>query len=408
MRVREKYDRTLKEICACLTAIRTFSPTGTPQFQAVKYSLIVSVLESAIDFNPAIPEADRRGVLRIGVSDAAKEKALDAEILLKHVTAAENRYLRKPLKDFVLATAFGMRGYYGLKATRINDVRISLAASLPRRFNRSAIRDRIEELVPRPAADIVQILARVTTRTPTAAFDRAQRNVDLMRAVWNYVLVNRQYQTFRFGLSKPINPILPGSVHTLHQPNGELINEIFWFEMQPLRESWIYSADKHWPVVQKSASKLLRRLKLLNYGVDIEDALIRFTRALDCADPRSSFSRTWSVFEYLADSTGNYERLITRACFLVPDNERALIRMLAQHLRDVRNGIVHHDEDRSNIETYRDQLKLLTERLFMFHLRNGNKFASRSGAAEYLDSPTDRAVLTERIRNYQRALRKKW
>jgi hypothetical protein len=56
---------------------------------------------------------------------------------------------------------------------------------------------------------------------------------------------------------------------------------------------------------------------------------------------------------------------------------------------------------------YLDQLRLITEWLILFHLREGKVFQSRARAAEYLDTPRDRSLLLERIRDYRRALRRK-
>jgi hypothetical protein len=82
--------------------------------------------------------------------------------------------------------------------------------------------------------------------------------------------------------------------------------------------------------------------------------------------------------------------------------------MLLQHLRDVRNAVVHEDEERSNIRTYLDQVKLATERLIMFHFRNGRRFGSRAALASFLDTPVDLAVLKQRMKDYRWALKHKW
>jgi len=408
MRVKTKYEPTLNEITRRLAAIRTLNPDGRPAFKAGEYSLIISVLESAIDFNPEIPHPDRPGLLRNAVSDAARGSELTPEILRKHLAGAEKEYLKKPLQDFVLATAFGVERHRGLKSTRINQVQISFAESLPRRFDRSEIANRIEEVAPNPPTNVTHVFARVSARTPTAAFDQAQMSVDLIRALWNYVLNYGSYQLFHIGQSRPVNAILPGRVHTLHRPDGKLIEEIFWYEPQAFQPQWVYVADEKWPTVLKRAAKLLRRLRSLPYRREIEDALIRYVRALDDIDARSSFNRMWGVLEYLTDSIGNYEALITRGSFLSPDNERIFVQMLLQHLRDVRNAVIHADEERLNIRTYLDQVKLATERLLMFHFRNGKRFGSRAAAAVILDTPVDRAILKQRMKNYRWALRRRW
>jgi hypothetical protein len=68
---------------------------------------------------------------------------------------------------------------------------------------------------------------------------------------------------------------------------------------------------------------------------------------------------------------------------------------------------VHADEERSNVNAYLYELKFITEWLIFFHLNEGKLFSSRARAAEYLDTPTDRRLLLERIGDYRRALRRK-
>jgi hypothetical protein len=57
---------------------------------------------------------------------------------------------------------------------------------------------------------------------------------------------------------------------------------------------------------------------------------------------------------------------------------------------------------------YLDQVKLATERLITFHFRNGRRFGSRAALANFLDTPADRAVLKQRMKDYRWALKHKW
>ncbi len=176
MRVKDKYAHALNEMIGRLTAIRTFNPDGRPAFKAGEYSVIISILESAIDFHPEIPHADRPQLLRKAVSDAAKGSDVTTELLRKHLAGAEKEYLKKPLQEFVLATAFAMEGHRDLKTTRINGVRISFATSLPRRFDRSAIAGRIEEVAPNILENITHVLARA----PCMPLERTQCHLSLV------------------------------------------------------------------------------------------------------------------------------------------------------------------------------------------------------------------------------------
>ena len=112
------------------------------------------------------------------------------------------------------------------------------------------------------------------------------------------------------------------------------------------------------------------------------------------------------MLEYLTNSIETYDPLIRRSSFLSIAKDRAIVRILLQHLRDVRNAVIHTDEERVNMSAYLEQLRTITEWMIRFHLREGNLFHSIADAGYYLDSPTDRGLLLERLRNYRRALRR--
>jgi len=92
---------------------------------------------------------------------------------------------------------------------------------------------------------------------------------------------------------------------------------------------------------------------------------------------------------------------------LFGDKDRRFVRLLLEHLRDVRNRLVHAAEVRSNMEIYLYQLKGIAELMIRYHLRRGNRYTSLANAAEYLDTPVDRQILKQRIRDYRRVLRER-
>ena len=106
----------------------------------------------------------------------------------------------------------------------------------------------------------------------------------------------------------------------------------------------------------------------------------------------------------MTHSVGDYEQLIRRASFLYADRDRRFVKLLLEHLRDVRNRLVHGGEVRSNIEMYVYQLKSITELIIQYHLRRGTSYSSLPALAEYMDTPTDRGILERRIRDYRRVL----
>src|SRR6266404_2331165 len=110
MRIRQKYRNDLEELVARLVAARVSSAGEPSRFDALQYDFIVSVLDSAIDFQPVIPDVDRRPLIHRAVMAMGQETKPDSGILEKHLKLSEVNYLQKPLHLYVLATGFGRSG----------------------------------------------------------------------------------------------------------------------------------------------------------------------------------------------------------------------------------------------------------------------------------------------------------
>ena len=143
MQVLVKYKNELNELITRLAAARTASSDGKIGFAASEFELITSVLESAIDFQPVIPQADRRGLIRDALFATGREAKPDAKLLEDHLKRCEVGYLQRPLQAYVLASAMGIRNYYGRTRIRINGVEVSFHKSLPTKFNRTEIGEQI-------------------------------------------------------------------------------------------------------------------------------------------------------------------------------------------------------------------------------------------------------------------------
>jgi hypothetical protein len=385
---------------------RTTLPDGKVAFKAGEFEFGLSVLESAIDFHPAIPEPDRRGLIREAVRATGAEVNATMLHFERHLKDCEAQYLKKPAQAYILASSVGIRNYTGRRTARLNGVSISLHPVLPKKFDRSSFGKKIEEHVPPSPENILQVLARVSARTPAAAFEKARMNIDLLRAIWCFIEQSRSFELFHFGPPKPVAAILSGPLHTLHHTDGSLALDLFWYEPEGLMDRHVYSA-REWPRIERRASQVLARLRAIPYRHDLQRALVGYVRALDTRHPSNSFANLWSVLELLTESVGNYDQLVRRAGYLYSDADWPFMLLVLEHLRDVRNQLVHGHEVRSNIDSYLQQLKTITEVLIRFHLVRGRDYASLVQAAGFLDTPVGREILKQRIRDYRRALRER-
>ncbi|HEY4360375.1 MAG TPA: hypothetical protein VGN17_05385 [Bryobacteraceae bacterium] len=154
MEIRKKYKRGLNALLDRLKDSKTPSGGGGIGFRTPDFEFIVSVLESAVDFQPEIPEADRSGIVRQAAMATGRDPAPDEKLLERHLKTCEAEYLRKPILRYSLASSFGITGYRGQKASRLNGVDILFTPKLPKRFDRTQVQSQVQELIPNAPNDV--------------------------------------------------------------------------------------------------------------------------------------------------------------------------------------------------------------------------------------------------------------
>lgn len=404
VRVKPKFQKSLPILIQEFEAAR-MSKVGDPaQFEYFQYHRVISVLETALDFRPDVGESDRVAIVEAAVASAAGEGLLTVTSLTAALERQEIEHIRRPPQAYVLVTSVGLDGLRGIHGTvRHRGSIIRLVDKVPTRFDRSAAQEIAGE-EPLPSDEhLLHVLVRLSARSHPSGYEKGRGSIDLLRAIWNYLVmpIDRYYS----GWQRPASIILPGPLHTLHDPNGRLAVRNLWYELHPLRREWIYNPQGQWKTIQKRTRRILNRLQRVRYGTEIETGFIRYVRSMDELDHDMAFAKLWGALEYLVASVGDYERLVTRVAFLSIKSERPLVTLMLEHLRDVRNALVHGHRSRVRIWTYLYQLKMFTHRVLAFHLSQGLNFSTLTEAAEYLDSPGDQESLQQKIRDLRRKLR---
>jgi hypothetical protein len=404
MKISKKYD--LSELAQRIERVRDSQPGEPARFKGFEIDDAESVLETCIDFQPQIPEADRRGLIREAIASATQAGTVDAAALEKHLRGAERKYLQTPLVEYVIASSVTVRHFKGMRRVALSGVTLTFSNALPRQFERGTIQEKIDDVTK--IADphrLTVVRIRVRARTHAAAMREALDQLDLLRGIWNYWVNSRTQMRFTWGPQRPVNEILLGPVHTIHHPSGALAADVFWYEEGHRQSDRLYNLAPHWVQVRNWERRLRRRLREIDYGDDLGALFVRYARALDITDSDVAFNKLWGVLEHLAGAVGNYSNLIDRVVFLYVEGDRGFARLLLEHLRDVRNELVHMDEARESMQTYLYQLKRFVEALVRFHLSRGREFSSLNTAAQFLDLPPDPKVLKQRVELLQKALK---
>lgn len=138
-------------------------------------------------------------------------------------------------------------------------------------------------------------------------------------------------------------------------------------------------------------------MKKCDYQSTLENAIIRYSRALDERVWQTAYLKLWSVLELLTNSQHeSYKVLINRTSFIFLD--RQFHRQVLNQLREYRNKYVHTDAENADIEIYMYQLKRYVEKMLGFHLGNTTRFESMEEVTKFLNLPYEKNTIESRIK----------
>lgn len=387
-----------------LESLKTKDNAGRIEFRGFATQDILAVIDSSVEFSNPLPEMEKRRIIWTGIISAAKGGLSDKTILAE-ISKGEHEFLQRPRKPFVLATSLSVTRFIPLKRTEISGCRMRFDASLPRRFEREKIKDTVRHyIVGDFPSSYATIRISVRARSGYEAAEAALDAIDLLRGVWN-LFFNRQIGIrMSSGRKKPVNSIMLGPLHTLHEPNGKLALEQFWYDPEYVEPVQCKDLHQSWGKLQKFERTVRKKLVSHHYRSDMEEAIRRYGRALDSRDWNSSFLRLWSLLEFLtATERADYKQTIRRVLFLY--EEREFHEQILNHLRNYRNRTVHTGNETREIETLLHQLRQYVEHLLEFHLASRFGFSHLTEAAEFLHQSADLPFLQKRLLMTKRAIR---
>jgi hypothetical protein len=370
-------------------------------------------VESGTEFLSDIPQADQRVIVNKAMVEAPDP--LTPSSLIGEINRRAEAFLRKPPRPYVLVTSISARYFAELSRSEVSGRRMYFRQDLPPhlRASHKQARDRSTRklLGPLPKSELpsqryTAVWIHTRGRSHWEAVIRALDALDLLRGIWNFAL--RKWSRTTGGARRPVNQLLLGPVHSLHDPDGSLAPMLDWHESAEYIESEyikpVYSSrelSQRWTEVKKREEDIRQWLARSAYAARLEDALRRYTRALDSFDWGASFLRLWGLLETLTGTQPHesHDLTVKRATFLYEDQEREFHVQVLNHLRHYRNRSVHGGESSETIEAYLYQLKRYVEELLLFHLDPPNycRFKTIAQAAAFLDLPPDPADLRRKV-----------
>jgi hypothetical protein len=342
----------LGKIAAC----RKIEKDARVSFNSAEYHFWLPVLESAVRVSDKVGQLKHRCIEQ-AVGDAALTlKECDA--FLRRCEKAFSQLSSRAKTDFVVVSSVTYTGQPLFSRMKDGTVRLQWQLSSKSKFMRGVRKSRenlstvlLSHKIPREPAELTNVLARVSAVDAHDADAIATDSIDTLRGMLNlFVNSSRGVNPFSM-LSRPhaVNRFRIGPYRTVHNVDGSLATETFWYEHRWLHET---------PTVQfkeggtKKFNESLKGwwAKLQNNPLSshIRLGLLRYCRALDQHDAEPALLGMWGALESLTGTQRDkYEVTVNRASQLFVDKEIA--RQVAHHVRLRRkfiNSCCTHTESR--------------------------------------------------------------
>jgi len=402
--------------CKVLDAIGTPANTSgggiqwpgfaTQRFQVVLRSAVIVLDPDGDEIN----ETDAWTIVWSAVTALLKKegggKPIQASKLLQEADRKAAEFFRKPENVYVMVTTLSVKD---LPALRV-DVRGSIISGLRSRGKRYPYPEVVSNAYPRIAEKAAKYkgkCVKITTkgRTMFEAANNSMANLGLLRGLWTlFIQYGAWSLSFGGAREKRLGVIHAGPIHTLHNPDGSLVADLFWYEASFESPFDLYVPSDGWAKIEKHRRWAMRRLKSLPYRRDLEDLLVRYAAALDQADLDLAFIKLWSILEKLTDTVGaNYEETVRRAVW-VYDEPQLAAEMLGA-MRTHRNRLVHSSQSADQRDQVAYMVKSFVEPHLLRLLRNDFQVSSLEEYGRLLALPSNLTELKKQQQRLGRAVR---
>jgi hypothetical protein len=333
---------------------------------------------------------------------AKKQAAITGPRLKAALGQRRKKFNLLPLQTYVLATSFASRHAVPWNNTTVNGHTLTYSARLPSRFDRSNVMSCREPRLINDDRGFVQVRACVKGKTLSAAHSAAMRTLDLVRGAMNFSL-NRGLHSAIANESAPVNRVLCGPVQTLHHQDGTLACDAFWYDPFFRAPHPLPTINQAWKRAASVFLDIRALIKRSAFGEEIEEAIVRYCRALDSPDPNSAFLKLWGVLEFVT-GTGRlpYAHTVRRCSFLYGDP--LLERPILENLCEARNRSVHAGSDnleRKNVV----RLHRFVADTLTFILQGSRFFTSLSEAGQFMSLSPDHEHLKRLLKLHREAVK---
>lgn len=379
--------------------IMTINEDGSVSYSGFQYIELKATLYSMIVFPNYLTTLQNNGLVDQAITKAAKTKSLTPDNLIEELENLFKKELKKKVKKYHLLTTISISEPLPFKKIKIGQSTIRfMTGDFPKKYR--SRKDLIEKGKRRHSKlesspqNYINVIISTQAKSEYKATSQCLNDLDLFRAMLS-MFANSGMELMSDNWS-PINKIRIGSIHTLHKESGEPIDmDTFWFDPNFVKASPFKLNSNNFKSFQKSVKWIFEGLKECKYSQKLENALLRYVRALDERDQNVALLHIWGALESITAYEENSKSNLPKRCAYI-FAEYEYHKQVLEHLREYRNQSVHAGDHNEEARSYCYQLQGYFREIIFFHLHNVKEFNTLEEANSFLDQPVDMKMLKHR------------
>ncbi len=360
---------------------------GNVSFEGWGFTSDRVFISRMIKVDDKIPEIDKNNLISESIFEASKNGQLNNASFIRSLSYNENKYLNMPFKKFRMVGQLSLMSSLCSSHLNILDSRITFGLSRNSqlyRKHKNATQHVERGNVPAQPLKYTPFSVSCMARTSTHAFDIAGRTFELWRGCFNLGINRSRTWRITFDGRNPINALLAHPVYTIHEPNGELASDSWYYDSTYQTEGALINQYEIANQGRKCFEILRKKLYSHPYSDVVINAITRYVRALDHVSYEMAFIQLWSICESLTLTTRTEsKRTVKLIKAMYHDGDR--VDVILQILLEFRNRTVHFGEHSQDIEFLLFHIKNLVEDLIFFHAFNRYSLNSLEESVNFLD-----------------------
>lgn len=391
-----------------LEEIMTITKDGKVSYSGFSYQGYMATLYSMFNFPDNFSIGRSQGLLNTAISTVAKEGKITEKKVEETFQVLINKELECQEEVFTVLASISIAQPLSSKKISVRSSKVEFFdKKYPRKYKSRNESDRYIDRVGLALEldqdNYYKVVVTTKAKEKHKAVSQCLENLDLLRAIWS-LDANSTMEIFGSNW-RPINKIRLGSIHTIHNENGQNIDpEIFWYEPNFVETKLFETEEIKDKIFIKNTRTVLRRLKQSKYSEKIENALIRYVRAFDEKDHNVALLQIWGALESLTADEGSNKSKVPQRCAYLYD-EYEYHKQTLESIKEYRNKSVHAGDQNDQARTYCYQLQSYFGQLVYFHLKNFKDFNSLEEANSFLDLSANGDALKKQMFMTKKALR---